>query len=88
MSIRTPLGWAADRWELGPRALRWGTTAALVTACVGMVLHISMDGLNVYGVHPFWPFDARWYYGDLIFIVEPVFWIAFGIPLALMVRGP
>jgi inner membrane protein len=38
-------------------------------------------------VHPFWPFDARWYYGDLIFIVEPVFWIAFGIPLALMVRG-
>jgi inner membrane protein len=62
--------------------------AALVTACAGMVLHITMDGLNVYGVHPFWPFDARWYYGDLIFIVEPVFWIAFGIPLALMVRGP
>jgi inner membrane protein len=62
--------------------------AALLTACVGMVLHISMDGLNVYGVHPFWPFNARWYYGDLIFIVEPVFWIAFGIPLALMVRSP
>jgi inner membrane protein len=62
--------------------------AALLTACVGIVLHISMDGLNVYGVHPFWPFDARWYYGDLIFIVEPVFWIAFGIPLAFTVRGP
>jgi inner membrane protein len=78
--------WPAARGLLrtSPRA----RIAAFLTACVGMVLHISMDGLNVYGVHPFWPFNARWYYGDLIFIVEPVFWIAFGIPLALMVRGP
>ncbi|MFS2020464.1 metal-dependent hydrolase [Massilia sp. CT11-108] len=78
--------WPAARGLLrtSPRA----RFAALLMACVGMVLHISMDGLNVYGVHPFWPFDARWYYGDLIFIVEPVFWIAFGIPLALMARGP
>jgi inner membrane protein len=52
-----------------------------------MLLHITMDGLNVYGVHPFWPFDASWYYGDLVFIVEPVFWIAFGMPLAAMVRS-
>jgi inner membrane protein len=78
--------WPAARHLL--RTSRRARLTALVTACVGMALHISMDGLNVYGVHPFWPFDARWYYGDLIFIVEPVFWIAFGIPLALMVRGP
>jgi len=78
--------WPAARHLL--RASPRARLAALVTACVGMVLHISMDGLNVYGVHPFWPFDARWYYGDLIFIVEPAFWIAFGIPLALMVRSP
>jgi len=60
--------------------------AALGTACVGLLLHIGMDGMNVYGVHPFWPFDPSWYYGDLIFIVEPVFWIGFGVPLAAMVR--
>jgi inner membrane protein len=78
--------WPSARGLL--RASPRARTAALLTACVGMVLHISMDGLNVYGVHPFWPFDPRWYYGDLIFIVEPVFWIAFGIPLALMARGP
>jgi inner membrane protein len=77
--------WPAARGLL--RASPRARTAALVTACTGMVLHIAMDGLNVYGVHPFWPFDARWYYGDLIFIVEPVFWMAFGIPLALMVRS-
>lgn len=79
------LSWPAARQLL--RTSRRARLAALGTACAGMLLHISMDGLNVYGVHPFWPFDARWYYGDLIFIVEPVFWIAFGIPLALMVRG-
>jgi inner membrane protein len=77
--------WPAARHLLrASRRVRW---AALGTACVGLALHIAMDGLNVYGVHPFWPFDARWYYGDMVFIVEPVFWVAFGVPLAAMVAG-
>lgn len=80
-------------WLLWPSARRLlhasgrARILALVTACAGLALHITMDGLNVYGVHPFWPFDARWYYGDMVFIVEPVFWIAFGMPLAAMVQG-
>ena len=76
--------WPAARALLrtSPRA----RMAALGAACVGLVLHMTMDGLNVYGVHPFWPFDARWFYGDLVFIVEPVFWVAFGVPLAAMMR--
>jgi len=77
--------WPAARHLL--RTSRRTRQAALVTAGAGTVLHVAMDGLNVYGVHPFWPFDARWYYGDLIFIVEPVFWIAFGVPLAMMAPG-
>ena len=55
MSIRTPLGWAADRWELGPRALRWGTTAALVTAVLivlgGVTVRVTGSGLGC----PTWP---------------------------------
>ena len=50
----------------------------------GFLLHISLDYLNSYGVHPFYPADPRWFYGDMVFIIEPVFWIAFGVPLALM----
>ncbi len=76
-------------WPGARRLLRCSAAArrgALLAAAAGFLLHIGMDGLNVYGVHPFWPFDARWYYGDLVFIVEPVFWIAFGVPLAAMVR--
>ena len=82
----------AGTWLLWPGArglLRTSArsrVAAVGTACIGLLLHIGMDGMNVYGVHPFWPFDPSWYYGDLIFIVEPVFWIGFGVPLAAMVR--
>ncbi|WP_296947577.1 metal-dependent hydrolase [uncultured Massilia sp.] len=78
-------------WPGARRLLRASAPArrgAVLAAGAGLLLHIGMDGLNVYGVHPFWPFDAGWYYGDLVFIVEPVFWIAFGVPLAAMVRRP
>jgi inner membrane protein len=50
----------------------------------GFLLHMLMDFMNSYGIHPFYPFDPRWFYGDAVFIVEPVFWIALGVPLAMM----
>lgn len=73
---------AARRLLRESGAARIGLALALVT---GLVLHIAMDYLNVYGVHPFHPFDSRWYYGDMVFIVEPFFWIAFGVPLAMTI---
>ncbi|WUR12484.1 metal-dependent hydrolase [[Empedobacter] haloabium] len=66
--------------DSGPARLGLGLAVAL-----GFGLHLSMDFLNSYGVHPFYPFDPRWFYGDMVFIVEPVFWIAFGVPLALAI---
>ncbi|HEX2551296.1 MAG TPA: COX15/CtaA family protein [Nocardioidaceae bacterium] len=55
MRLQTPLGWAADRWELGSRALRWGTTAALVTSVLivlgGVVVRVTGSGLGC----PTWP---------------------------------
>lgn len=45
------------------------------TALLGPALHIGMDYWNSYGVHPFWPFDSRWRYGDMIFILEPWIWV-------------
>jgi inner membrane protein len=77
-------------WPAARRLLRESPTArrgALLAAGAGLLLHIGMDSLNVYGVHPFWPLDPGWYYGDLVFIVEPVFWIGFGVPLAALVRS-
>ena len=59
----------------------------LAVTILGLLLHFGMDALNVYGIHPFAPFDPRWYYGDMIFIVEPVFWLALGTPLAAHVAN-
>lgn len=53
--MRTPLAWAADRWPLGPRALRWGTNAALVASILivlgGVTVRVTGSGLGC----PTWP---------------------------------
>lgn len=55
-------------------------------AIIGPLLHIAMDATNSYGVHPYWPFDNRWRYGDAVFIIEPLFWAA-AAPLVFLLRS-
>ena len=59
--------------------------ALLGMALFATLLHLGMDALNSYGVHPFWPFDNRWFYGDAVFIVEPLYWIA-AAPMFFLLR--
>ncbi len=76
-------------WPAARRLLLASRTAMLgffLSLSAGLVLHILMDYLNSYGIHPFYPFDPRWYYGDMVFIIEPVFWVAFGMPLMMRIR--
>jgi inner membrane protein len=58
---------------------------ALVAA--GLITHLLLDAGNSYGVHPFHPFDSRWYYGDAVFILEPWLWVLLGVPVAWNVAG-
>jgi inner membrane protein len=51
----------------------WAWMLSLVAA--GELSHIGLDALNWYGVHPLWPFDNRWFYGDVLFILEPWLWM-------------
>lgn len=78
-------------WLLGLAVWRWfarrnadahagDKRLFLGLALGGVLLHLSMDFGNNYGVHPFWPLSNRWFYGDSIFIVEPLWW-AITIPL-------
>lgn len=41
----------------------------------GLLSHVVLDFMNSYGVHPFWPLNNKWYYGDTLFIIEPLLWI-------------
>ena len=53
--MQTPLGWAASRWTLSPRALRWASTAALVVSIIivftGGLVRVTGSGLGC----PDWP---------------------------------
>ncbi len=77
-------------WLLWPNArslLRESRDARrglLLVLAAGFLLHIGMDFMNNYGVHPFYPFSGTWYFGDMVYIIEPVFWVAFGVPLAMV----
>ena len=59
----------------------------LALALLGPLIHISMDATNTFGVHPFWPFDNHWLYGDSVFILEPLFWAA-AVPLLFTLQKP
>jgi inner membrane protein len=65
---------------LSPRRF-WILIAAALSS------HLLADSWNSYGVHPFWPFDNRWFYGDAIFIAEPWFWVFLGSAAALNTRS-
>lgn len=56
----------------------WGFVLIAINIC----LHIALDSLNIYGVHPFYPWDNQWYYGDRVFIIEPWIWFSI-LPLAI-----
>ncbi|MEP6999889.1 MAG: metal-dependent hydrolase [bacterium] len=70
------------RRRIGRGAMRFGllTAAALLS-------HLVLDSWNSYGVHPFWPFDNRWVYGDAIYIAEPWLWILLGVAAVMNARS-
>ena len=76
------MGWA--RWR-GYTTTRADQLTLCGLCAFGVFGHLGMDALNSYGVHPFWPWNNRWYYGDALFIVEPLYWLA-ALPLLFVVR--
>jgi inner membrane protein len=48
----------------------WVFLAAFTAA----LSHLLLDWTNNYGLRPFFPFNPRWYSGDLVFIAEPIIW--------------
>jgi inner membrane protein len=50
---------------------------------VALASHLVLDAWNSYGVHPFWPLSARWFYGDAVFILEPWIWMLLGVAAVL-----
>src|SRR6185312_8666475 len=49
--------------------------ASLITAAT----HPILDWTNSYGVRPLLPWSGRWFYGDFVFVVDPMIWIILGL---------
>jgi membrane-bound metal-dependent hydrolase YbcI (DUF457 family) len=70
-------------WVGRRRAVRPRFWPLALAAALGLSSHLLLDGLNTYGVRPWLPFDATYYYGDTAFIVDPWLWLLFGAAACL-----
>jgi inner membrane protein len=60
------------------RAARIHYRGLLIASLLAAATHPLMDWTNNYGLRPFLPWDGRWFYGDLVFIVDPYIWLILG----------
>ena len=50
----------------------------LLASAIATATHPLMDWTNNYGVRPFLPWSGKWFYGDLVFIVDPFILLLLG----------
>ncbi|MEX2585514.1 MAG: metal-dependent hydrolase [Balneolaceae bacterium] len=52
--------------------------------CLAVWSHPFLDWLNTYGIRLLMPFSDQWFYGDVLFIIDPWMWLilASGVVLA------
>ncbi|HUE86352.1 MAG TPA: metal-dependent hydrolase [Vicinamibacterales bacterium] len=55
----------------------------LLLSYVGTWLHVFMDWLNSYGVRLLKPFSDRWFYGDALYIIDPILYVVFGAAIIM-----
>ena len=64
------------RWQPGAAPVR--PRVLLGVAALAVASHPLLDWLNNYGMRFLMPFDGRWFYGDALFIIDPVVWLVLG----------
>ena len=50
----------------------------LIVSLIVSATHPLLDWTNNYGVRPLLPWSPRWFYGDLVFIIDPFLWVVLG----------
>jgi inner membrane protein len=57
----------------------------LIASLIVSATHPLLDWTNNYGVRPLLPWSPRWFYGDLVFIIDPFMWVVLGGAAFLLV---
>lgn len=83
--IVLPIVFTGVLWLVGRRRARAGDGSPpfragwlLAMSYLGVYSHVLLDYLNTYGVRLLTPLDWRWFYGDAVFIIDPVLWVVLG----------
>jgi len=71
--------WVRRRGGVAPP---WGALALCIATTV--LSHLYMDWQGSYGLRPFLPWSATWYYADWVAIADPFFWL---LPLIALAWG-
>ena len=56
----------------------------MVASLIAAATHPLMDWTNNYGVRPLLPWSGRWFYGDLVYIIDPYIWLMLGAVMFLL----
>lgn len=68
--------WLIARWRA--REMRVRFKGLLLASILMSLSHPLLDWTNNYGVRPLLPWSGQWFYGDLVFIIDPWIWIVVG----------
>jgi inner membrane protein len=67
-----------ERVWLRERKPRIRPLGLVLASLIAASTHPLLDWTNNYGVRPLLPWNPRWFYGDLVFIVDPYIWLGLG----------
>src|SRR3989454_1885261 len=56
----------------------------LLASLIAAATHPLMDWTNNYGIRLMLPWSSKWFYGDLMFIIDPYFWLILGAAAFLL----
>jgi inner membrane protein len=56
----------------------------MIASFIAAVTHPIMDWMNNYGVRPLLPWSNKWFYADLVYIVDPYIWLMLGGAMFLL----
>jgi inner membrane protein len=63
-------------WRKRPPRIQY--RGLVLASLIAAATHPLMDWTNNYGVRPLLPWDGRWFYGDLVFIIDPYLLLVLG----------
>ena len=69
-------GFVLARIRKRPNRLHY--SGLLLASLIAGATHPLMDWANNYGIRLLLPWSSRWFYGDLVFIIDPLLWVALG----------